>query len=38
VGAGILTGTGAGDLAPSGAASRAEVAAMLQRFCNWIGN
>jgi hypothetical protein len=38
VGAGIITGTGAGDLAPSGTASRAEVAAMLQRFCNLIGN
>jgi hypothetical protein len=37
VGAGIINGTGDGTLAPTGNASRAEVAAMLQRFCNLIG-
>lgn len=38
VGAKIITGTDAGTLAPTGTASRAEVAAMLQRFCNLLGN
>lgn len=34
VGAGILNGSG-GALQPNGAATRAEVAAMLHRFANW---
>ncbi len=33
--AGLLTGMGGGVLAPQGEATRAQVAAMLQRYLNW---
>lgn len=34
---GIMTGTSSTTLSPGGTATRGEVAAMLQRFCNLIG-
>ena len=38
VGAGILTGSDTGALSPGGSASRAEAAAMLQRFVKYLEN
>lgn len=37
VGAGLVNGTGAAALSPTGTATRAQAAAMLQRLGNWIG-
>jgi len=36
VGTGIITGTGAGTLAPQAGATRAQVATMLMRFCVYL--
>lgn len=37
VGIGIISGTGKGELNPLGKASRAEVASLLLRFTDWLG-
>ena len=37
VGAGIINGTTATTLSPKGSATRGQVAAILHRYCEWIG-
>ena len=37
VGAGIINGTTASTLSPKGSATRGQVAAILHRYCEWIG-
>lgn len=37
VGAGIINGTTATTLSPKGSATRGQVAAILYRYCEWIG-
>ena len=37
VGAGIINGTAATTLSPKGSATRGQVAAILHRYCEWIG-